>query len=223
MNNIFRIRNMRYPAKLLGFLILFLLCHTRAWQNAEISKYSEYLQQMKVAAENMMSLHDALLRTKTHVYAIATRDQVRQNHMRDFMTSVLHLSFDNASSTEVNDRDSTPHFADLVQAVELSASAPLHEFVISGVLSRDYNASWRHQRVNPGRLACQLSLVRALELFLRSSHHSALVLEGGRCSHVIQSWRTCHVVASPHLFMTSRYKLVLPPTHSYCYCIGTSR
>ena len=67
---------------------------------------------------------------------------------------------------------------EVVPAIELPSHSSLDAFVQSGVLSRDYNASWRHQRMNPGRLACQLSLVRALTSFLDSSMELALIFEG---------------------------------------------
>jgi GR25 family glycosyltransferase involved in LPS biosynthesis len=62
--------------------------------------------------------------------------------------------------------------------VEISPTIPLDSFVRTGVLSKDYNATWRHQRMNHGRLACQLSLVHTLQLFLNSSNKYALIFEG---------------------------------------------
>mmetsp|Transcript_3779 Transcript_3779/g.6425 ORF Transcript_3779/g.6425 Transcript_3779/m.6425 type:complete len:355 (+) Transcript_3779:249-1313(+) len=138
------------------------------WQNEAFAKHPTYLKRLQTAAHTPVSLHSALLRTRTHVYAIVTKAAVRQNHMRNFVTTALQLPFDDTNH-------SSPF--DLVAAVEISPQTPFHSFVLSGVLSWDYNATWRHQRMNRGRLACQLSLVHTLQLFLNSSHKHALIFE----------------------------------------------
>lgn len=152
----------------LAFLLFFSVLQENdsVWHNAEIEKYPMYLQRLQQTGQKTIDLEDTLTETKTHIYTIVTEAQVRQEHMRDFLATSLLPSLNRSS------------YFTQVAAVELSAEVPLYSFVARGVLSWDYNATWRHQRMNHGRLACQLSLVHTLELFLNSSHKNALIFEG---------------------------------------------
>ena len=136
-----------------------------AWINEELAKYPEYTKLLvEQAKQPTQGLEDVMKRTDTHAYSIVTAAKVRQEHMRNFVSSSLQLP------------NSSLH--DLVRAVEIDSTTSLNDFVEKGILSKDYNASWRHQKMNPGRLACQLSLVHTLEAFLKSTHKNALIFEG---------------------------------------------
>jgi hypothetical protein len=173
------------PLLLTLLTLTLLLCNCWAeWHNDALAKYPTQLKRLQTASASAGSsssmLLDAITRSHTHVYAIVTSAEARQNHMREFVTSVLQLPFPPATadlSSSPSKSFSSPHF-DLVSAVEISPTIPLDSFVRTGVLSKDYNATWRHQRMNHGRLACQLSLVHTLQLFLNSSNKYALIFEG---------------------------------------------
>ena len=180
---------------LLACIVTLVVHFASAWRNDEIAKYPKYMKLLKHAGKTTLDLEEVLTTTKTHIYAIVTKARVRQDHMRDFITSSLQLPLpppplplprESHSGATESDSESesrapttqTQTHIDVVAAVEIGPEVSLHSFVEKQVLSRDYNATWRHQRMNRGRLACQLSLVHTLESFLNSSHKNALIFEG---------------------------------------------
>ncbi len=152
---------------------------TGVWRNREIEKYKNYFQTLKNAVSPVVDLEDTLQSTNTHIYAIVTKKLVRLNHVDRFLSSLLKLKDHDAITTShLNKMTNSNSFFTIIPAVEINTDIPLVNYVHSGILSKDYNASWRHQRMNHGRLGCQLSLIQTLEIFLNSSHERALIFEG---------------------------------------------
>ena len=123
------------------------------------------LRQMRTAASGSdISLFDTINQSNAHIYVIMSPIPTRVTHMNHFL--------DKLGFSDKYLRRSV----DIVHAIQISTNnSSMENYRRDGILSK---ASFRqHQIVTPGRLGCQLSFVKVLKLFLKSSYDIALVFE----------------------------------------------
>ena len=122
----------------------------------------DILHTMHQSALQPLSLNEIMTKYNVHGYMISGNNTLRQANVDFFITGMGFKDFNTI---------------DVIESVFIPTSEPLDTYVKIGYVHPHYKDKGVHQKVNHGRLGCQLSLVKALDTFLHSSHEIALIFE----------------------------------------------
>jgi hypothetical protein len=128
----------------------------------EGNRDTDALYWMKNTIKSPLDLKKVMKQNRIHAYVVRGNNEVRKTNTENFIGGMGLIKHGNV---------------DIIGGIYISSTESLQPYITSGILSPQYNAKGIHQRVNHGRLACQLSLVTVLQTFLNSSNSAAVVFE----------------------------------------------